>query len=87
MKVVGNKECVVVIYFGFVKDLNVGNCILVDDGFIEMEVLVIIDIEVKCKVLNNGVLGENKGVNLLGVFVNLLVLFEKDKNDLKFGCE
>lgn len=86
-KVVGNKERVAVTYSGFAKDLNVGNRILVDDGLIEMEVLATTDTEVKCKVLNNGALGENKGVNLPGVSVNLPALSEKDKNDLKFGCE
>jgi pyruvate kinase len=52
-----------------------------------MEVISTTDTEVKCKVLNNGALGENKGVNLPGVSVQLPALSEKDKNDLKFGCE
>ncbi|MCV5331721.1 pyruvate kinase, partial [Escherichia coli] len=85
--VVGNKDKVAVTYAGFAADLNVGNTILVDDGLIEMEVIATTDTEVKCKVLNNGALGENKGVNLPGVSVNLPALSEKDKNDLKFGCE
>ena len=85
--VVGNKDKVAVTYAGFAADLNVGNTILVDDGLIEMEVLATSETEVKCKVLNNGALGENKGVNLPGVSVNLPALSEKDKNDLKFGCE
>ncbi|KDM92486.1 pyruvate kinase PykF [Photobacterium galatheae] len=85
--VVGNKDRVAVTYPGFAKDLTVGNTILVDDGLIEMEVLATTDTEVKCRVLNNGDLGENKGVNLPGVSVNLPALAEKDKADLKFGCE
>ncbi|MYM61566.1 pyruvate kinase PykF [Vibrio sp. OCN044] len=85
--VVGNKNQVAVTYSGFAADLNVGNTILVDDGLIEMEVIATTATEVKCKVLNNGALGENKGVNLPGVSVNLPALSEKDKNDLKFGCE
>ncbi|ASI97453.1 pyruvate kinase PykF [Vibrio rotiferianus] len=87
ISVVGNKDKVAVTYAGFANDLNVGNTILVDDGLIEMEVLATSETEVKCKVLNNGALGENKGVNLPGVSVNLPALSEKDKNDLKFGCE
>ncbi|MGF1877184.1 pyruvate kinase PykF [Photobacterium frigidiphilum] len=85
--VVGNQDCVAVTYPGFAKDLTKGNIILVDDGLIEMEVLETTETEVKCKVLNNGDLGENKGVNLPGVSVKLPALSEKDKADLVFGCE
>jgi pyruvate kinase len=85
--VVGNKDRVAVTYVGFANDLSAGNTILVDDGLIEMEVISTTDTEVKCKVLNNGALGENKGVNLPGVSVQLPALSEKDKADLKFGCE
>ncbi|GAL10395.1 pyruvate kinase [Vibrio astriarenae] len=85
--VVGNKDVVAVTYAGFAKDLTAGNTILVDDGLIEMEVIATTETEVKCKVLNNGALGENKGVNLPGVSVQLPALSEKDKADLKFGCE
>ncbi len=85
--VVGNAQTVAVTYPGFAKDLSAGNTILVDDGLIEMEVISTTETEVKCKVLNNGALGENKGVNLPGVSVQLPALSEKDKNDLKFGCE
>lgn len=85
--VIGNSEMVVVMYEGFTIDLFVGNIVLVDDGLIGMEVIVIEGNKVICKVLNNGDLGENKGVNLFGVFIVLLVLVEKDKQDLIFGCE
>lgn len=87
ISVVGNKDVVAVTYPGFAKDLVAGNTILVDDGLIEMEVVSTTETEVKCKVLNNGDLGENKGVNLPGVSVKLPALSEKDKADLKFGCE
>ena len=85
--VIGNAQKVAVTYPGFASDLQPGNTILVDDGLIEMEVTETSATEVKCRVLNNGALGENKGVNLPGVSVNLPALSEKDKNDLKFGCE
>lgn len=85
--VIGNKNVVAVTYAGFANDLKVGNIILVDDGLIEMKVVATTATEVKCKVLNNGALGENKGVNLPGVSVKLPALSEKDKADLKFGCE
>uniref|UniRef100_UPI000A11F77A pyruvate kinase PykF n=1 Tax=Cronobacter sakazakii TaxID=28141 RepID=UPI000A11F77A len=85
--VVGNSEIVAVTYEGFTKDLSVGNTVLVDDGLIGMEVTAIEGNKVICKVLNNGDLGENKGVNLPGVSIALPALAEKDKKDLIFGCE
>ncbi|MER1720464.1 pyruvate kinase PykF [Proteus terrae subsp. cibarius] len=85
--VVGNKDRVAVTYGGFAKDLTVGNTVLVDDGLIGMKVTAVTDKEVVCEVLNNGDLGENKGVNLPGVSIGLPALAEKDKQDLIFGCE
>lgn len=85
--VIGNNEIVAVTYEGFTSDLAVGNTVLVDDGLIGMEVTAIEGNKVICKVLNNGDLGENKGVNLPGVSIALPALAEKDKQDLIFGCE
>ena len=85
--VVGNSERVAVTYKGFAQDLKPGNRVLVDDGLIAMDVQEIKGNEVICKVLNNGDLGENKGINLPGVSIKLPALAEKDKNDLIFGCE
>lgn len=85
--VVGNQERVAVTYSGFAKDLKPGNRVLVDDGLIAMEVKEVKDHEVVCTVLNNGDLGENKGINLPGVSIQLPALAEKDKQDLIFGCE
>ncbi|KFA59108.1 pyruvate kinase [Gilliamella sp. Choc4-2] len=85
--VIGNSERVAVTYKGFAQDLKPGNRVLVDDGLIAMEVREIKGNEVVCTVLNNGDLGENKGINLPGVSIKLPALAEKDKNDLIFGCE
>ncbi|WP_241648698.1 pyruvate kinase PykF [Rosenbergiella collisarenosi] len=85
--VIGNKERVAVTYSGFAADLSIGNTVLVDDGLLGMEVVEVAENTVVCKVLNNGDLGENKGVNLPGVSIQLPALSEKDKRDLVFGCE
>ncbi|MCC8365238.1 pyruvate kinase PykF [Xenorhabdus sp. PB61.4] len=84
---IGNQERVAVTYSGLPADLSVGNTVLVDDGLIAMTVKEIAGTEVICEVLNNGDLGENKGVNLPNVSINLPALAEKDKQDLIFGCE
>ena len=84
--VIGDNTRVAVTYEGLTSDLQPGNTVLLDDGLIAMEVKEIVGNEVRCIVKNNGELGENKGVNLPGVSVNLPALAEKDVNDLKFGC-
>lgn len=85
--IVGNDKRVAVTYPGFSKDLKPGNRVLVDDGLIAMQVNEVKGKEVICTVLNNGSLGENKGINLPGVSIKLPALAEKDKQDLIFGCE
>lgn len=84
---VGNKNAVAVTYPQIVNDLKSGDTVLLDDGLIGLEVVSVEGNEVKCKVKNTGELGEKKGVNLPGVKVSLPAISDKDKGDLKFGCE
>lgn len=85
--VIGDETRVAVTYEGFTSDLKAGDTVLVDDGLLEFIVTEVVGNEVRCVAQNNGELGENKGVNLPNVSVNLPALSEKDINDLKFGCE
>lgn len=85
--VMGNQDIVAVTYPGLTTDLNAGNQVLIDDGLIGMKVTAIEGNQVICSVLNNGDLGENKGVNLPGISIALPALAEKDKHDLIFGCQ
>lgn len=87
LNVVGNTGTVAVTYPGLASDVSIGHKILVDDGLVEMEIVDKSEEEVMCTVLNNGVLGENKGINLPGVKVSLPALSKKDISDLKFGCD
>ncbi len=84
---IGNNKKVAVTYDGFVNDLKIGDIVLVDDGLLEMEVINKTEKEITCIAKNSGELGENKGINLPGVSINLPALAEKDIEDLKFGCE
>lgn len=85
--VIGDNNRVAVTYPGFAADLKIGDKILVDDGLIGMAVTNITENQVICNVLNNGELGENKGVNLPGISIKLPALAQKDKDDLIFGCK
>ncbi|WP_082018152.1 pyruvate kinase PykF [Candidatus Riesia pediculischaeffi] len=85
--ILGDHNHVAVTYKNLHNDLKKGDSILIDDGLIEMRVLYIEDEKIICKVLNNGILGENKSINLPGVTVNLPALSEQDRKDLIFGCQ
>lgn len=57
--------------------------VLIEDGILELRVVKILsDTEVECRVMNNGTLGNKKGVNLPGQVITLPAISEKDKLDL-----
>lgn len=84
--IIGNKERVSVSYKELYKDIKVGTQILIDDGKIELQVKEIQGKDVICEVMNGGMLGNRKSINLPGTHVNLPSLKEKDIQDLKDGC-
>ncbi len=93
IKVTGNpdlmssKECIAVSYPFFVRDLNVGDDLLIDDGEIDLKVESKTEDYLVCRVLNDGVLGSRKSVNVPGVRINLPSLTEKDRKNILFAIE
>ena len=83
----GNENIVSVTYKELYKDVRPGNHILIDDGLIELEVQKIKGHDIVCKVINGGVLGNKKGVNLPGVEVNMPFISPKDHDDILFGIK
>ncbi|OON99684.1 MAG: pyruvate kinase [Epulopiscium sp. Nele67-Bin004] len=83
----GNSERVSVTYEELPNDLNVGNTVLVDDGLIELTVTAIEGTEITCNVVNGGLLGSRKGVNIPNVSIKLPALTEKDILDIAMGAE
>ncbi len=85
--IIGDNTIVGVSYKNFVLDLNIGDNILIDDGLISMYVINKDNYKLICKVRNSGFLGENKGINLPNIYINLPILSNKDKKDLIFACK
>lgn len=83
----GNIDHIYTTYEGLADDISVGSTILVDDGVIELRADEINGKDVKCTVVNGGMLGERKGVNLPGISTGLPDLTEKDYEDIAFGLE
>jgi pyruvate kinase len=67
------------------ENLEKGSRILLSDGLIELHVESLKGADVICEIINGGMLGENKGINLPGIAVNVPSLTAKDEEDLIFA--
>lgn len=81
-------DCIAVSYREFVKDVKVGNHVLIDDG--DLDLLVTGkegDQYLLCEVQNDAELGSRKSVNVPGMRINLPSLTEKDKDNILYAIE
>jgi pyruvate kinase len=69
------------------ENVEQGSRILLSDGLIELRVHEIDGDDVVCEIVNGGMLGENKGINLPGIAVRVPSLTEKDADDLEFALK
>jgi pyruvate kinase len=85
--IVGNQQISCVTYDHLAEEVPVGATILLDDGRVEMRVEEVnrATKELHCRVVVDGVLSNNKGVNFPGVYLSIKALTEKDRKDLIFG--
>ena len=67
------------------RELSAGARILLSDGLIELSVRGVRGKDVLCDVINGGMLGEHKGINLPGIALSIPALTDKDRKDLEFG--
>ena len=74
-------------YENFVKDIDIGDVVLLDNGAIQMKVLAKSGNKVECEVLTEGTLGSRRHINLPGVRVSLPALTAKDLADVEVGLE
>src|SRR6202161_4330237 len=67
------------------ENLEAGARILLSDGLIELYVVAVNGQDTECEVVNGGMLGEHKGINLPGLPVRVPSLTAKDEEDLEFA--
>jgi pyruvate kinase len=81
----GDATLISTTYPHLAEDVRPGDRLLVDDGLIELRVLSTDKVQVRCEVVEGGVLKENKGINLPGVNLRAEAMSDKDRADLFFG--
>src|SRR5262245_39257067 len=85
--IAGTATVISTTFKGLAQEVEPGARILLSDGLIELRVLAVRGDDVECEVINGGLLGEHKGINLPGTLVRVPSLTEKDRKDLEFGIK
>lgn len=81
----GNSDRVGTTYKNLINEVKPGNTILLDDGYIILNVEKITKNDIITRVNKGGTLKDNKGIIAPGVSSKAPSLSEKDIDDLKFG--
>ncbi len=76
-----------VTYAELPMDVKAGDTILLDDGLVRLTVLETAAASVRCRVENDGVMKNNKGVNIPGVRLSMPYMSQRDREDILFGVE
>jgi pyruvate kinase len=83
--ILGGQDGVSTTYKGLPGDVSSGDRLLIDDGKVVLVALEVTDTDVVTKVLEGGVVSDNKGINLPGVAVSVPALSVKDEADLRWA--
>lgn len=81
------QECIYVSYPDFVKDVPDNTKILIDDGYVELEVIKKTEDTLLCRATNNGVVKGKKSVNVPNVAFNLPSISERDHEFIQLAIE
>jgi pyruvate kinase len=86
-RVPGDSNCVSTTFRPLPREVHRGDRILLSDGLIELRVQQVRGQEVICEVVNGGLLGQHKGINLPGIQLRVPALTPKDREDLVFALK
>ena len=84
-RVKGTERLIPAVYSGLMRDIRVGDRVLLDDGNIELRVVRKERRGLRCRVVVGGKLVDHKGLNFPGVRLSADSLTAKDRGDLAFG--
>ena len=81
----GDESRCSITYAQLPQDVKPGNTILLDDGLVRLTVLETTEREIRCRVENDGVMKDKKGVNVPGVSLSMPYMSQRDREDILFG--
>jgi pyruvate kinase len=87
LRIKGTAEVIPAVYSGLMRDVAVGDRVLLDDGKLELRVIRKERRGLRCKVVVGGRLADHKGLNFPGVRLSADSLTAKDRGDLAFGLQ
>ncbi|WP_409967860.1 pyruvate kinase [Bengtsoniella intestinalis] len=83
----GDKNQCTITYSNLPNDVKEGGAILLDDGLVRLTVLETTKSTIRCRIENNGIMKNNKGVNIPGVRLSMPYMSERDRGDILFGVK
>jgi pyruvate kinase len=86
-RVKGDATHVPITYPDLLRDVRVGDRVLIDDGLVELRVTARVRGGLRAKVLRGGTVSDHKGVNFPGVRLGVPALTPKDRRDLALGLD
>lgn len=86
-EVLGNKERISFNFPQVIDNIEVGNTILLNDGFVRLEVVSVEEDGVTCKILDSATLISRRGVNIPGIDLNIPFVSEDDEKDIEYACK
>jgi pyruvate kinase len=86
-EVIGNQGIVGITYKQLPQDVSAGMKILIDDGLIELDVVMVGKTDIECVVANGGPISDKKGVNVPNTKLSMPFISQTDYDDIVFGIE
>lgn len=85
--IIGNQQRVSVNFAKLPKVVKPGNCLSLNDGYIQLEVTGVEGADVVCVVKVGGELRSRKGLNLPGIDLGISAFTERDRECLEFALQ
>jgi pyruvate kinase len=84
---VGNASLASVSFMRLPQAVKPGDTLFLNDGFIQLEVVKVKDLEVSCRIVVGGELRSHQGLNLPGINLGISAFTERDRKGLMFALE